>query len=172
MLKNKQYERGIFMYIQELTFIDRNKVKEFFTKHWGSPEMVVSTGVYHCDQLDGLAVINENDEVIALLTYVKRWNEWEIISLDSIVENRGIGSMILKAFEKKAKDGGAAKISLITTNDNIRALQFYQKRGYQISNIIVNAVEKARAIKPQIPYVAQNGIPIRDEIILEKNFLE
>ncbi|WP_044893946.1 GNAT family N-acetyltransferase [Bacillus alveayuensis] len=156
------------MVIRLLTDADRTTVKEFFKTQWGSPQMVISTGVYHCDELDGLAVFGENGEIIGLLTYVKRGEEWEIISLDSVIENKGIGSLLLQAFEKKVKADGGTIIKLVTTNDNLRALQFYQKRGYIIDGIVVNAVEKARIIKPQIPFVADNGIPIRDEIILKK----
>ena len=160
------------MNVVPLMNVDHGRVKGFFTKHWGTPVMVISTGVYHCDQLDGLAVIDEDGKIIALLTYVTRDKECEIISFDSIIESKGIGSMLLGAFEKLAREKEIQKIVLVTTNDNIRALQFYQKRGYTLANIIVNAVEKARRLKPEIPYVAENGIPIRDEIILEKNFSE
>jgi GNAT superfamily N-acetyltransferase len=156
------------MLIRLLTNEDRPKVKEFFKKQWGSSQMVISTGVYHCDELDGLVVFADNGEIIGLLTYVKRGEEWEIISLDSVIENKGIGSLLLQSFEKKVKENGGTIIKLITTNDNLRALQFYQKRGFTIAAIVVNAVEKARTIKPQIPFVAENGIPIRDEIILQK----
>lgn len=31
-----------------------------------------------------------------------------------------------------------------------------------------NAVEAARRLKPQIPFIGNDGIPIRDEIELEK----
>jgi GNAT superfamily N-acetyltransferase len=162
------FEGGMSMRIQSLKNINRTKVKEFFTKHWGSPEMVISTGVYHCDQLDGLAVIDESNEIVGLLTYVKRDEEWEIVSLDSVIENRGIGSLLVTSFEELVREQQGTVITLITTNDNLRALEFYQKRGYVIAGIYINAVEKARKMKPQIPLVAENGIPIRDEIILQK----
>jgi GNAT superfamily N-acetyltransferase len=156
------------MVIRPVTNTDLQVVTEFFTKQWGSSEMVISTGIYYCDELDGLAVFGDNDEIIGLLTYVNRGEEWEIISLDSIIENKGVGSLLLESFEKKVKEEGGTIIKLVTTNDNLRALQFYQKRGYVIAGILVNAVEKARTIKPQIPLIAENGIPIRDEIILQK----
>ena len=56
---------------------------------------------------------------------------------------------------------------LITTNDNLSALQFYQKRGFDMSRLYHNAVDKSRKIKPQIPLTGANGIPIRHEIELE-----
>jgi ribosomal protein S18 acetylase RimI-like enzyme len=36
-------------------------------------------------------------------------------------------------------------------NENIKAIRFYQKRGFHISNIYINAMEGARKIKPEIP---------------------
>ncbi|PTL13689.1 GNAT family N-acetyltransferase, partial [Staphylococcus gallinarum] len=52
------------------------------------------------------------------------------------------------------------------TNENLRALYFYQKKGYRITEILPNAVDKARTLKPTIPLVGENGIEIKDEIIL------
>lgn len=51
----------------------------------------------------------------------------------------------------------------------MQALMFYQKRGYTLAKLYVNAVEKARKIKPEIPFAADNGIPTRDEILLVKD---
>jgi ribosomal protein S18 acetylase RimI-like enzyme len=59
-------------------------------------------------------------------------------------------------------------LKLITTNDNLQALKFYQKRGFRLMEICQNAVEEARKIKPEIPKVGYYGIPIVDEILLEK----
>lgn len=60
-------------------------------------------------------------------------------------------------------------IKLITTNDSLLALKFFQKRGFVLSKIINNAVEKARKLKPEIPLIGNDGIPIRDEIELIKD---
>lgn len=106
----------------------RQTVKQFFITHWGSSEMVVSTGVYHCDQLEGFYVMDE-EEIIGLVTYRIKQQEVEIISLDCIYEGKGIGSALLNRVEEVAKTHQLQKISLITTNDNLHAIRFYQKRG-------------------------------------------
>jgi hypothetical protein len=56
---------------------------------------------------------------------------------------------------------------LITTNDNLDALRFYQKRGFRIAGVRPNALDLSRRIKPEIPLVGEDGIPLRDEIELE-----
>jgi RimJ/RimL family protein N-acetyltransferase len=62
---------------------------------------------------------------------------------------------------------GCERLWLITTNDNTPALRFYQKRGFQLVAIHRNALEHSRRLKPQIPLLGLNGIPLRDEIELE-----
>ncbi len=156
------------MKIFKIEELQENKIIEFFKLHWGSPEMVISSGVYDCSALDGFTIINDEGEVIGLITYIIKDNECEIISLDSIEEGKGIGTNLVQAVEHLAIKKKCKLIKLITTNDNLLALKFYQKRGFILSKIINNAVEKARKIKPEIPLIGNDGIPIRDEIELIK----
>ena len=62
---------------------------------------------------------------------------------------------------------GCSRITLITTNDNLAALKFYQKRGFDMVRLYRNAVEQARKIKPMIPLLGYDDIPVRHEIELE-----
>ncbi|MFD2829633.1 GNAT family N-acetyltransferase [Corticicoccus populi] len=148
--------------------IPNKKIVKFFKSHWGSSEMVLSSGVYDCSKLDGFAIVNDKEEIIGLITYIIKGKEIEIISLDSIDEGKGIGTFLVQEIEKHAVKKTCNAVRLITTNDNLSALKFYQKRGFVLKNIINNAVNKARKLKPEIPLIGNNGIPIRDEIELIK----
>lgn len=156
------------MNIVPIKQLNRAMVNQFFTNHWGSPQMVVSTGIYNCSELDGFAAVENGSRIVGLITFVICGNECEIISLDSIMENRGVGSALLHEAETWARQQGCTAVQLITTNDNLHALRFYQKRGYQIIGVFPNAVDKARQIKPSIPKTSPDGIPIRDELLLVK----
>ena len=58
-------------------------------------------------------------------------------------------------------------MSVVTTNDNVLALGFYQRRGFGLVALRTGAVDKARRdLKPEIPELGQSGIPIHDEIEL------
>ncbi|MBM7663469.1 GNAT superfamily N-acetyltransferase [Bacillus mesophilus] len=144
------------------------KIRSFFENHWGSSKMVISSGVYDCSTLDGFVVLDHNDNIIGLITFIIKNEACEIISLDSIKEGEGIGTALVKEVERMARNKGCILVKLVTTNDNLYALKFYQKRDFLISTIHINAVEKARVLKPEIPYVGYEGIPIRDEIELIK----
>lgn len=156
------------MEVIKITPILREKVKAFFEAHWGSPQMVISSGVYNCSDLDGFAVLNKDGEIIGLITYIVSGHECEIISLDSIDEGKGIGTLLVQEVEVLAKREGCVTLNLITTNDNLNALKFWQKRGFKLSQVLSNAVEKARKIKPSIPMIGYEGIPIRGELLLVK----
>lgn len=151
--------------------LDKNVITQFFIKHWESPQMVIFSGVFQCDVLDGYAVKGEDGAINGFISYVIEDQECEIISLDSVIENKGIGTALLSQVERTAKEKGCHRMKLVTTNDNLHAMGFYQKRGYQLHELYINAVDKARQIKPEIPLIADNGIPIRDEILFIKKLI-
>lgn len=153
--------------IEEINKENKGKVISFFKEHWGSSEMVISSGIYQCENLDGF-IYEENDQIIGLVTYVIKRDEIEIISLDSIQEGKGIGTALIEKIENLAKQKQIKIVRLVTTNDNLNALRFYQKRGYRITSIIPNAVNEARKIKPSIPLIGTDGIPLNDELELIK----
>jgi GNAT superfamily N-acetyltransferase len=155
------------VHIRPIAESDRSWLTDFWVNHWGSPQMVTSRGVHHGDQLPGF-VAWEGEEPVGLLTYHADNGRMEIVSLDSLREGRGIGSALMQAVEEAALREGVRRLWLITTNDNLHALRFYQKRGYVLAALHANAVATARRIKPEIPLIGNDGIPIRDELELEK----
>ncbi|MGM0898088.1 MAG: GNAT family N-acetyltransferase [Bacillota bacterium] len=146
----------------------KNKVTDFFKDQWGNTEMVISSGTYDCSTLNGYTMLNKKDEIIGLITYVISKGECEIISLDSIEEEKGIGTRLVKQVEAIALSRQCTSVKLVTTNDNLLAIKFYQKRKYRLSKIIIGGVDHARKLKPEIPLIGNDGIPIKDEIELIK----
>lgn len=55
------------MKIYAIEDLPKTKIIEFFKLHWGSTEMVISSGVYDCSALDGFAAVNEEDKIIGLI---------------------------------------------------------------------------------------------------------
>lgn len=157
--------------IQPISENNRKQVINFFEKHWGSSQMIISSGTYDCALLDGFVYV-EGTSIIGLITYVLYHDSLEVISLDSIQEGKGIGTCLMKEVEHFAKERSIPQIELITTNDNLQALKFYQKRGYRITDVITNAVAEARKVKPTIPIIGNDGIPLFDELKLKKKVVD
>lgn len=155
------------IFIRSVSDHERDWMRAFLFEHWGSTQMVYSRGIHQCDELPAF-VAYLDEKPVGLVTYQLKQRECEVVSLDSLSEGKGIGSGLLQAVEERAKAERCQRIWLITTNDNLHALRFYQKRQYELVAIYRHAVESARRIKPQIPQIGNDGIVIRDEIELEK----
>lgn len=146
---------------------ETEKLRQLFVQHWHDDTIVAHGTIFRPEDLEAFVVINNND-IKGLLTFVVKENDLEIVTLDSFVERQGIGSRLLEAVEKEAVQRNRQRLWLVTTNDNLNALGFYQCRGFQLVSVAPNAVDEARKLKPSIPLIADKGIPIRDELLLEK----
>lgn len=151
-----------------LTEEDLPRLRQFWIDHWGGEEMITRGNVYRPEQLEGFVLEeDEHAEWIGLITFSVTDDECEVTSLDSLREGKGIGSALIDRVIEEARERGCRRLFLITTNDNLNALGFYQKRGFEIAAIYRGAVNESRKLKPRIPLVGYNNIPLRDEIELE-----
>ena len=153
--------------IERINEKNRNLVNQFFIDNWFSTDISLRGEIIDCTKVDGF-LVQENNTIIGLITYTFFGDICEIVSIDSKRENLGLGSVLLKEVEHVAIENNCKKMRLVTTNDNLRALQFYQKRGYCITKIYPNAMDEVRKQKPDVPLIGENGIPLRDELELEK----
>ncbi|PJI09541.1 MULTISPECIES: GNAT family N-acetyltransferase [Clostridium] len=154
------------MDIRSITNKNRQEVNNFIVQHWFTTDMVVRGQIFDMTVLDGL-VMYENENIIGLITCRFENSECEIMSLDSLKENCGIGTELVKEVVKIASEKKCTKIKLVTTNDNLNAMRFYQKRGFDMTHLYYNALEASRKIKPSIPQKGDYGIPIKHEIEFE-----
>ena len=166
--------------IRPLQRSDREWVAHFLDDRWGTTQIVSRGKAVYGHLLPGFMAERaaepdddspsdqEEAEKIGLVTLHIGESDCEITTLNSLTETEGVGSALVEAVESWAREAGMERLWLVTTNDNLAALKFWQKRGYELVAVHRNAIAAARRIKPQIPINGIDGIPIRDEIELEK----
>ena len=139
-------------------------------KAWASTK-VVSRGITHeADRLPRIiAVINSKK--VGLVTYNIIQSNLEIVTLNALKQQEGIGKGLVTEVEKIARREKCSRIWVITTNDNSGAVSFYEAQGFKVIAVYKDAIEQSRKLKPEIPMIGINGIPITDEIELEKILL-
>ena len=142
------------------------RVPKFFIKQWHTDFIISGKEKLYGKDLPGFTVF-ENNKIIGLLTYHVKNNECEIVTLNSLKENVGIGTSLVKSMIKKFKNTGILRIWLTTTNDNTDAMRFYQKKGFVFKKINTNTIQKSRDLGEAIPAIGHFGIPIKDEIEFE-----
>lgn len=156
-----------FFEIRAIGPADEPLIAQLLQQHWGDRKVVSRGKVYDGAMLPGFIAEREGSPV-GLITLHYENDACEVVTLDAFIARKGIGKELLCNAENDARARGCHRLWLITTNDNVDALAFYQKVGFRIVAVHLDAVSEARRVKPQIPLVAENGIPIRDEIELEK----
>ena len=145
---------------------NRNLINAFIKQHWYTTTMIIRGKEIDMTKAEGF-YFSEEKNIIGLITYIVYNDILEITSLDSLQENQGIGSKLVEAVIHEAKERRCQKIVLITTNDNINAIKFYQKRGFDMVRLYHNALNISRKMKPEIPLIGENSIPLRHEIEFE-----
>ncbi|MBC8507935.1 MAG: GNAT family N-acetyltransferase [Anaerolineales bacterium] len=153
----------------DITPIQEND-QEWFAKllveRWDSPKVVSRGQLHHADQLPGFVAWSQ-DKPVGVITYHTVGIQCEIVTINSLHERKGIGRKLIEAIISAARTIGCERIWLTTTNDNIPALVFYQKIGFRLAALHIDAINSSRNLKPEIPDIGYGGIPIRDEIELE-----
>lgn len=146
---------------------NRELVNSFIRDHWCTTEMALRGKLIDMTLVDGIMALDGKRNITGLVTYMIRNAICEITSLDSLEENRGTGTTLVQEVIRIAKEQKCGKIEVITTNDNIHALRFYQKRGFDMAGFYYNSLEVSRRLKPEIPLIGENGIPLKHEILFE-----
>ena len=141
---------------------DREWAAAMLTDAFGAP-VVVSRGVLRdVLTLPGFVARRARDPV-GLVTYHVVDDECEVVSING----PGVGGALLDAAVAQARRLGCRRVWLVTTHDNVRALRFYQRHGWDLVALHRDAVTQARRLKPSISEYGQDGIPIRHELELE-----
>ena len=107
-------------------------------------------------------------EIAGLLSWIDG-DEVEILTLHAAAQWQGVGTALLEALAERCAERGRERLIVTTTNDNLGALRFYQRRGFRLRALRAGAVDESRSrLKPSIPAEGDDGIPKRDEIELER----
>ena len=145
---------------------DAATVGRILDASWGGP-VVVSRGRAHdASRLPGF-LAELDGEVVGLLTYEVAGDSCEVVTIDAVVPRRGVASTLLRETAATARAAGCRRLWLITTNDNVDALQFYLANGMRLVAVHLDALEVSRDLKPAIPLTGKNGTPLRDEWEIE-----
>ena len=145
---------------------DVESIEALVKYFWGDPEQQMFDQTFKVAEYP--AIVAEYDEkVIGFISYTPfKKNAVLILALGILPQfhGSGIGKVLVSHIEKLAQDQGRDCLLVVTTNDNLPALAFYQRIGFQLYEIVPNVVsQKLGGLHPGIA-----NIPIRDELRLQK----
>ncbi len=154
------------MSLQKISENYRDNVNQILKKEWNCPPSVSRGKIIDTTNLPGFLYI-EDEIVKGVVTYNIKNEECEIVTLNSFEENKGIGTALINGVLEIAKKRDCKRLWLITTNDDINAIRFYQMKGFELKAVHINAMETSRKLKPGIPLIGMHNIPIKHELEFE-----
>jgi ribosomal protein S18 acetylase RimI-like enzyme len=144
-------------------------LRAYLRATWHGDSVVAHGEVMFPAALPGLVAVADG-RLVGHASYRVADNVCELVSLAADPPGRGVGGRLLEAVCSAARAAGCATVRLTTTNDNLDALRLYQRHGFRLRTLRRGAVDEARrTLKPQIPEVGSFGIPMRDELDLERH---
>jgi GNAT superfamily N-acetyltransferase len=145
---------------------ERAWAREVLEHSWGA--IVIAGGREHRPAALPALVAEDGGERAGLTTYLIEGGDCEVVTLDALTVGGGIGGALVEALADTARAAGCTRLHLTTTNDNLPALRLYQRHGFVIAGVHLDEIEVTRRSKPEIPATGHAGIPIRDELELER----
>ncbi len=152
--------------VRPLTEEDASWKEELLRRVWGGTTVARKGKVVEVLPLEGIVAL-EGTEPVGLLTYALRDGEFEIVTIQAEREGIGVGRALMDAALARARALDAGRVWLTTTANNARAISFYQRWGMDLVAFYRNGVARSRLVKPSIPLVDHNGVPIRHELEFE-----
>jgi ribosomal protein S18 acetylase RimI-like enzyme len=156
---------AIELRIRPLDDDERPWLGDHLIRVWRSHEMVTRGRIHDASALPALVCVDGN-EIVGVATYRIDDGQCELVTLDTLHERRGIGTLLLDGAIAAARAAGCRRLWVITTNDNIDAQRFY-KRRMRLVAVHEDTLKEARRHKPSIPLIGASGIAMRDEVEFE-----
>lgn len=125
-------------------------------------------GEYYPQDVESLVGEDANHGHRALVTWRVEGDRAEIVSLHAEPTGSGAGTRLIDIAEQALRNKGVRRIVVATTNDNVRAFNFYLKRGYRLIRVHLDAMNRVSDSKPGVPTVGRDGLPLRDMWEVEK----
>ena len=154
------------MVVRELLLHERAWLEQQLRRSWGSATIVSGGRSRDASQLPAL-VCACGDELVGLATFEVRGSECELVTIEALRRGQGIGSALLDAVVVQARRRGCRRLMLVTTNDNLAALGFYQRRGMRCGRCTAERSMRRAGSSPRYSLIGESGIPIDDELELE-----
>ncbi len=151
------------MEIRSLDTHDRSWADALVAEHFGSGRIVSRGQLHDTAMLPGLVAVRDGERV-GLLLYRLDEDQCEFMALISVNPRQGVATALVRALCDRLPDFGCARAWLVTTNDNVAAQSLYRSLGWTLVAVHRGAVTRAREIKPEIPLLGQDGVPIEDEL--------
>lgn len=143
-------------------------IRQVWRDFTGVPIVSVSRTYDDSAEVKALVYRDEEGRVGGHVSFAADAGTGEIVTIEAVALGKGIGGRLIAAAEEDLRSRGVKRIVVTTTNDNLRAQAFYQRRGYRLTRIEIDGMQRVRELKPSVPLIGHEGLPLLDMWEFEK----
>ena len=151
--------------VRRLAAGDRPWLRDLVEGEWGLP-VVSRSGVHDPAAYDGF-VAHQHGTPVGALTYLVTGDECEIVTVNSLREGCGVGRALMAAAVRAARRARCRRVWLLTSNENIRAIAFYQRFGMDLRAVHRDFADEVRRHKRDLITTGTDGIEFRHALEFE-----
>ncbi len=145
---------------------DRKALTELLRLRWSDGTVSVRGKLIGIDDVEALGVY-ENGRLQGIATWLVEGGTLYLATMNNVTDRRGVSTALLDAMIALGREKRFPVLRALISNDNTKAIRFYQRRGFRIVAAHIGIIDMMRRLKPSIPEKGIDGIPMRDEIELE-----
>ncbi|TCR70228.1 GNAT family N-acetyltransferase [Bosea sp. BK604] len=146
---------------------DKSQLLAVMMRAWGSYKMMIGLHTYDVSEIDALGLYTPEGETAALASWTLREGTAYLCALHSFRPGEGVAIRMLDEVRRAAKAAGASRLKAMLTNDNMPGLTFYQRQGFRLSGLYLEAIDTYRSVIPTIIKTGYRDIPVHDALELE-----
>ena len=146
---------------------ERHAALDLFRRDFGRTDVAAFGEVVSLESVPGLIVAEMETDISGALAWRRLRDALQVVALatDPMWQRSGVGGHLLAEAEMVARRERLSRVIIATTNDNLPAVYFYQRRGYRITDVVRGAGAQHAAAPAATGFA---DIPVMDELRLEK----
>ena len=152
--------------VSEITPADRDWVATTLVQEWTSTSVARGGELVEAAGLSGSLATLGGRRVGLVLVNVSE-GEFEVVAISTTRPRSGVGRALMERCFAEARATACRRVWVVTTNNNVAAIAFYQHVGLDLLALHRNAVRASRKLKPTIPVRDAEGVRIDHEIEFE-----
>jgi ribosomal protein S18 acetylase RimI-like enzyme len=152
--------------VRQIAQVDRDWVAETLVQEWTSTSVARLGELVEAAGLPGYLATLGGRRVGLVLVDVKE-GAYEVVAISTTEPRRGIGRALMGRCVAEARARGCRRVWLVTTNNNLAAIGFYQRLGMDLCALHRHAVHVSKKLKPTIPLRDATGVRIDHELEFE-----
>lgn len=152
--------------VRNLAEDDWTWIQEEISPHRRPPFAFTRNRIVEFAGLPGF-VAEKGGERAGSLLYRLQDKEFEVVAIACTMKGAGVGKALMDAARDLAVKSGANRLWLCTSNDNTRAIRFYQIWGLSMAALHKDSFTRLREKAPDLPERGQDGIEVRHDVEFE-----